>query len=487
MPALRRPGSRPAGTPPLAGTPMVSPLKYASASVVSKPADLSRERSSVSESPERCRAEAIADGVMLPEESAALTLSTMLVRGSWPLAVPGMSAQATRRPYHVLDLMTIPPRPIRIGLIHDHFGMDGRSYVVGSIIAALAPLDPSPVVWTLSSAGQVKHFRRWFEQETELSLSLTLRPGPGSPRRGYYLRTLACLTWGRNRGREVDLLVNVTDSAAWCDPTRTLLYICFPIESAPDHDLARARTARRIAGRAVAALHRMASPKRWKAPVLVVSDYTAGFVRKMARYQDVSVTVAAPPPPGVLSGLQIDRRSREIVSVGALMEDKGLEPMVPAVAAAGVAAWRVIGNRADPLVEERLLTLARASGVPITVMPDADTETKRRALDDAAVLFHPKPTEHLGIAVLEGVARGCLPLIAATAGLARHMPHECLFADCEEAGIRLRALLDLGPDARQELHARVRAQLAPLLDRSHFNATVYSAAERILASPASAS
>jgi hypothetical protein len=382
--------------------------------------------------------------------------------------------------------MTIAPRPRRIGVIHDHFGMDGRSYVIGSILAALAPIDPSPIVWTLSSTDQVKHFRRWFEQETELNLSLTLRPGPGSPRRGYYLRTLASHTLGRVRARGVDLIVT-TDSAAWCDPSKTLLYICFPIEGAPDHDLAHAGTARRTAARAVSALHRLASPRQWKSQVLVVSDYTAEFVRGMARYQGVPITVAVPPPPGVLLGLKIKQSGREIVSIGALMEDKGLEPMMPAVASANVTAWRVVGNRADPLLEQRLVEQARALGVPLLVMPDADTATKRAALDASTVLFHPKPTEHLGIAILEGVARGCLPLIAATAGLAGRVPRECVFADRDEAGVRLRALLDMSSDARRNLRAEIGTRLAPLLDRRHFDATVYSAAERILASPVNAS
>lgn len=354
------------------------------------------------------------------------------------------------------------------------------------MLAALAPLDPAPLVWTLSNADQVKHFRRWFEEETELSLSLTLRPGPGSPRRGYYLRTLASHTWSRVHSRSVDLVVT-TDSAAWCDPSRTLLYICFPIEGAPDHDLARASVARRVAGRAVSALHRLASPRRWRAPVLAVSDYTARFLRDMPRYRDVPVTVAAPPPPGVLQGPKTERPAREIVSIGALMEDKGLEAMVPAVAAAKVAAWRVVGNRADPLVESRLVAQARSLGVPLTLLPDADTATKRASLDDATVLLHPKPTEHLGIAVLEGVARGCLPLIASTAGLADRMPRACVFADQEEAGIRLHALLDLSPEGQQALNAELRVRLAPLLDRSCFDRTVYSTAERMLASPVSAS
>jgi glycosyltransferase involved in cell wall biosynthesis len=364
--------------------------------------------------------------------------------------------------------------------------MDGRSYVIGSMLAALTPLDPAPVVWTLSNADQVKHFRRWFEEETELSLSLTLRPGPGSPRRGYYLRTLASHTWGRVHSRAFDLIVT-TDSAAWCDPSKTLLYICFPVEGAPDHDLAQAGAGRRAAGRAVSALHRLASPRRWSAPVLAVSDYTARFVREMPRYRDVPVTVAAPPPPGVLNGPKIGRPQREIVSIGALMEDKGLEAMVPAVAAAKVATWRVIGNRADPLVESRLVAQARSLGVPLALLPDADTATKRASLDAATVLLHPKPTEHLGIAILEGVARGCLPLIAATAGLAGRMPRECVFADPEEAAIRLRALLDLSPESREALNTEIRVRLAPLLDRSCFDRTVYSTAERILASPVSAS
>jgi glycosyltransferase involved in cell wall biosynthesis len=286
----------------------------------------------------------------------------------------------------------------------------------------------------------------------------------------------------------VDLVVT-TDSAAWCDPSRTLLYICicFPIEGAPEHDLAHAGAARRAAGRAVSALHKVVSPRRWNAPVLAVSEYTARFVRAMPRYRDVPVIATAPPPPGVLGGPETGRPAREVVSIGALMEDKGLEAMVPAVAAAGVAAWRVVGNRADPMVESRLVAQARSLGVPLRLLPDADTATKRASLDAATVLLHPKPTEHLGIAVLEGVARGCLPLIASTAGLADRLPRECVFADPAEAGVRLRALLDLSLEARQGLNAEIRIRLAPLLDRSCFDRTVYSTAKRILASPANAS
>src|SRR5919199_819625 len=120
---------------------------------------------------------------------------------------------------------------MRVAIIQNQVGIDGRSRVIGEIVAALNELDVTPDVFTLSTAAQR---RGW------LDVLMEGRPlrceFPGEPRlplvRGYAYQTVAHNWLMRKTLRDYDLIVNSNDFLGFLPPNvRCLHYFHFPLRA----------------------------------------------------------------------------------------------------------------------------------------------------------------------------------------------------------------------------------------------------------------
>lgn len=176
-----------------------------------------------------------------------------------------------------------------------------------------------------------------------------------------------------------------------------------PDRSGPDRALAR-----RVFGRA--------------ALVIANSNYLAGEVTNRLGVEAERVAVV---PPGIrYGGFAAARRGDDARSgmlfVANLIPRKGLDILLDALAELNrrgepVPRLTVIGDGPE---RGRLTEQARTAGLPVDfrgALPQADVATSMGA---ARVVVVPSREEALGLAALEGMATGCVTVVAGVGGLA---------------------------------------------------------------------
>jgi L-malate glycosyltransferase len=218
----------------------------------------------------------------------------------------------------------------------------------------------------------------------------------------------------------------------FCFAGCALVFCHFPMEALPERDpeaarrwLARSPIDRRIRGSAYRWLwrFRMRPYRR----VLTNSRFTAEWIeRRWGRAADVLY------PPVDLEVADTPKRNL-IVSIGRFDGGARTKNQLGQVQAfrellgAGLRDWRlvIIGSAEDRAYEQRVRDAA--SGLPITVLANADRDTVHRCLAEAKLFWHttgapaeeehrPEAAEHFGIATVEAMRAGCVPVAFASGG-----------------------------------------------------------------------
>lgn len=165
------------------------------------------------------------------------------------------------------------------------------------------------------------------------------------------------------------------------------------------------------------------------------SNFTAQWVRRL---WDVPAEVIYPP---VRSDVAVVGKQPTILNVGRFFDPrsghskKQLE-LIGAFKQAAIAGWElVLAGGCDGANREYVLSARRAAiGTPIALRVNARGEVVRRLLAEASIYWHagglgedpdrhPERFEHFGIAVVEAMAAGVVPLVFAAAGPAEIVEH----------------------------------------------------------------
>lgn len=109
------------------------------------------------------------------------------------------------------------------------------------------------------------------------------------------------------------------------------------------------------------------------------------------------------------------KKENEIVYVGRIEPDKGIEDIIKALALIknkDIKAW-IIGFNFDTRYLRYLKSLARELGIEkrVTYKVNAAREEVLEILSRASILVHPARHEPFGIAVVEGMVAGCVPIV----------------------------------------------------------------------------
>jgi alpha-1,2-mannosyltransferase len=165
------------------------------------------------------------------------------------------------------------------------------------------------------------------------------------------------------------------------------------------------------------------------------------FSRKKIRsYWKCDATVVYPPVDVEAYRALLDgHRERQdmVVTISRFDNVKSLE-VIPWIAARCKSAKKfvVIGaaRQGEHKLIEELKSSARKFGVEdrVKFMPNASNDEKKEALSTGKVLFHPKRYEHFGMAIVEGMAAGCTPVVFDGGGPTEFVPQEWRTASPEE-------------------------------------------------------
>jgi glycogen synthase len=154
-------------------------------------------------------------------------------------------------------------------------------------------------------------------------------------------------------------------------------------------------------------------------------------------------------------------RPKDIVFVGRLVSDKGCDTLLDALARLASKGVRpsctVVGDGPE---REGLARAAAASGLRVNFLGSLPPPAVAEQLNQHRIQVVPSRfAEPFGIVALEGLACGCLPIVAATGGLVDAIgSHGLTFANGDPVGLaeRLRAVLGDFDRARQSLQGLER-------------------------------
>lgn len=171
--------------------------------------------------------------------------------------------------------------------------------------------------------------------------------------------------------------------------------------------------------------------------VLANSRYTAEEIKQ---YSKKTAHVLYPPYSSVISelGKQTTKNPTEnlVVTISRIEPTKLLE-RIPYIAAQTPRStnYAVVGRLYNKQTLTYLQNLTKKLGVTdrVKFYPDASSETKIALLQKARVYLHTMVGEHFGIATVEAMALGCIPIVHNSGGMKEFVPNRCRYETLPEA------------------------------------------------------
>jgi len=131
----------------------------------------------------------------------------------------------------------------------------------------------------------------------------------------------------------------------------------------------------------------------------------------------------------------------------------------------------IVGSLNDPTYYQYLKSLAKRVQLEdyIGFFLDVDEETKVKLLSKGKVLFHPMPGEHFGIAIVEAMASGLIPVVSKESGIGSLgiLDERSLYLDLERPLDIARILAEALNDWSLEYAYKLR-KIASMFDSENF-------------------
>jgi glycosyltransferase involved in cell wall biosynthesis len=304
---------------------------------------------------------------------------------------------------------------MKVAIVQNQVGIDGRSRVIGEIVVALNELGIVPDVYTLSGAARRRSWLEVLMEGRELRCEFPrMERVPIS--RGYAYQTIAQNWLLRKVLRPYDIIVNSNDFLGFL-PTapRRLHYFHFPLRASFD-TMARYRQP---------GVRTLASPARWIAKrcdgdiqphdvALANSRFTRERVVRL--WPDTPVEVVY-PPVDLPSGFPDVQRDIDVVTLGNIAPDKYQLEQVELAATMPKRRFAILGAVQSRTYARRVERSVRMKGLTnVTLAFDAPAQRVSRYLGRARVFLHMKETEHFGISVAQAIAHGCIPIVHDSGG-----------------------------------------------------------------------
>jgi glycosyltransferase involved in cell wall biosynthesis len=260
-----------------------------------------------------------------------------------------------------------------------------------------------------------------------------------------------------------------------------VLVVCFPCVSYDSYHGYDDDAWRRQPG-PVRALRRHYHAWKWRRTfssyglVITISDFARQWVRR--RWQVDSTVVF---PPARVAGATRRAKHRLIVSLGRFMPDKKHDVLIGAfrrMCDRGLTDWRLalIGGSSRLGEADPYLSALRSSaeGYPIEIQTDLPGEEVNRLIEESSLFWHakgigedaenhPQEFEHFGIATVEAMAAGSVPLVYRGGGqveIVRHGVDGLLWETADELiGQSEELIRDARRRERLARSARERAEL----------------------------
>ncbi len=304
---------------------------------------------------------------------------------------------------------------MRVAIVQNQVGIDGRSRLIGEMVVAFNDLGITPDVLTLSSAAERRKWREVLMHGRPMRCEF---PGPWRlpMRRGYVYQTVAHNWLVRRRLRAYDLVVNSNDFLGFLPAAvRRVHYLHFPLRASY---AVMPRYRRRL-------VDFLTRPARYVAErfdgavaagdvVLANSVFTQRHVQ--ALWPSVRVEVLYPPVDMPAREARAER-DIDVVTLGNIAPDKRQLDHLELAAEMPERRFAIVGAVMSHVYLRRLRRAIRSRGLGnVELRVDAPASQVSDLLFRSRVFLHTKEEEHFGISVAQAIAHGCVPVVHDSGG-----------------------------------------------------------------------
>ena len=191
--------------------------------------------------------------------------------------------------------------------------------------------------------------------------------------------------------------------------------------------------------------------------ILCNSKYTQGFIKRVWSRDALNIY-----PPCPTEGYdQASSRENLVVSVGRLVPEKRFEDFLAMARQLPMLQFAIIGNiDKEKISYYNRMSLEKPANLEVLVAPPY--KTLRKVLSHSKVYVHCMKNEHFGIAMVEAMAAGCVPVVHDSGGPREIVTHDVGYRwrELSEAIEQISTLMkDEGLRLKLSAAARERAKL----------------------------
>lgn len=351
---------------------------------------------------------------------------------------------------------------VSVAIVQNKLGIDGRSRVVVELIELLNKRGISPDVFVLIGKDLLQTLSNAFGKN-----KLDFRPcavwavrtlkGGTLPQQNL----LNLLT--RSTLRQYDVVINSNNTLAWLPVgPRYIHYIHVPPKAA----MAYGRTIRQpllwsLYSLPLRLLERLGPVHFDNATFLTNSEYTARLISDAYELSESDIVVIYPPTTQVDLSL-LTRSSKErkgVVSLGNFGPHKRQLEQLQIASEIPDMKFTIIGGVANQSYFFQCQQFVLKYNIQnARLLPNVPHHVVREALSSALFFLHTKRFEPFGIATVEAISSGCVPLVHDSGGQREIVPILSLrFQDKDDAVARLKCLQAAPLDMMQkQLLAHIR-------------------------------
>ncbi|MGC9069491.1 MAG: glycosyltransferase [Thermoprotei archaeon] len=159
------------------------------------------------------------------------------------------------------------------------------------------------------------------------------------------------------------------------------------------------------------------NPFKWADEVFTNSSWTAGMIEKL--YGSAPKVLYPPVKVDTFLSKEEIKRDNSAIMIGRISPEKRYEEVIKAISLTNMKPkLRIVGgliptNKAYMLA---IKNLAEKLNVKLEININAKHEQIKELLLKSKILIHSTREEHFGIAVVEGMAAGCVPIVHKSGG-----------------------------------------------------------------------
>ena len=318
---------------------------------------------------------------------------------------------------------------MKTAILQSSVGIGGRSKVLATSVEVLAKKSHSIDIHTLSEPDKINRFLDHYQVDGT-DISGVTHHGSSVPGTIYQQPVLNIAA--RGDLSKYDLVFNSNNCVRFLPAgPRYLHYVHFPTSRNPRIDPKYDRLPYRIASVPLTLISALTTAKP-DGHVFANSEFTLKHTRKAYHSPDAQVLY-----PPALESVRLSKFSGEgVVSVGSFHPNKRQLLQLRMAKRLPDTEFRIIGSTASESYYETCREYVSEHGLNnVTLLTDVPDQRLHDELQRSRIFLHTMENERFGIAPLEGINRGCVPVVHNSGGQREVVPNsEYRFdnpADCE--------------------------------------------------------